>query len=128
MSNCEKQPIREISSSSSSSDDDMITAMGAYLHYEEEMRKQMMFLLQLSQAATELPPSASTPRAKKRRIKRDREAAHDRLYKDYFAEDSVYNEHQFRRKFRMRRHLFLRIVEAHGNHSEYFQVRYDVIG
>ena len=26
----------------------------------------------------------------------------------------------------MRRHLFLRIVEALDNHSEYFQVRYDV--
>ena len=35
------------------------------------------------------------PRAKKRCIRRDREAAHDRIYKDYFAEDSVYNEHQF---------------------------------
>ena len=94
-SNFENQPTGEISSSSSSSDDDMITAMGAYLHYEEEMQKQMMFLLQLSQAATELPPSASRLRAKRRRIRRDREAAHDRLYKDYFAEDSMYNEHQF---------------------------------
>ena len=129
MSNFEKQPTWEISSSSSSSDDDdMIIAVGAYLHYEEEMRKQMMCLLQLSQAATPLPPSTSRPRAKRRRIRRDREAAHDRLYKDYFAEDSVYNEHQFRRRFRMRRHLFLRIVEALGNHSEFFQLRYDCIG
>jgi len=37
--------------------------------------------------------SVSRPRVKKRRIRRDREAAHDCLYKDYFAEDSVYNEH-----------------------------------
>ena len=28
----------------------------------------------------------------------------------------------------MRRHLFLRIVEALGNHSEFFQVMYDAIG
>ena len=28
----------------------------------------------------------------------------------------------------MRRYLFLRIVEPLGNHSEYFQVRYDAIG
>ena len=87
----------------------------------------MLFLLQLSEAVIELPPSASRPRAKKRRIMRDREAAYDRLYKDYFAEDLVYNEHQFRRRCRMRRNLFLRIVEALGNHSEYFQVRYNAI-
>ena len=128
MSNFDTQPTGEKSSSSSSSNDDIIIAMGGYLHYEEEMRKQMMFLLEVMEAATELPPSASRPRAKKRRIRRDREAAHDRLYKDYFDEDSVYNEHQFRRRFRMRRHLFLRIVEALGNHSEYFQVRYDAAG
>ena len=79
MTNFEKQPIGEISSSSSSLDDDMITAIGAYLHYEKEMRTQMMFLLQLSQAATELPPSACRPRAKKRRMKRDREAGYDCL-------------------------------------------------
>ena len=28
----------------------------------------------------------------------------------------------------MRKHLFLRIVEALGNHSLYFQLRYDAIG
>ena len=71
------------SSSSSSSDDDMIIAMGGYLNYKEQRRKQSLCLLQLTQAATELPPSASRARAKKRRIRRDREAAYDRLYKDY---------------------------------------------
>ena len=65
---------------------------------------------------------------KKRFIKRDREAAHNRLYKDYFAEDALYNAQHFRRRFRMRRHLFLRIVEALGHHSEYFQLMYDAIG
>jgi len=88
----------------------------------------MLFLLQLSQATTELTPSASRPRAEKRCIRRDKEAAHNRLYTGYFVEDSVYNEHQFRRKFRMRRNLFLLIVEALSNHSKYFQVRYDAIG
>ena len=31
------------------------------------------------------------PRKKKRFIRRDRQEEHDRLYKDYFAEDSIYN-------------------------------------
>ena len=88
----------------------------------------MLLLAQLASSATEPAPSASRPRTKKRSIKRDREVAHDRLYKDCFAEDSVYNAHHFRHRFRMRRHLFLRIVEALGHHSEYFQLRYDAFG
>ena len=28
----------------------------------------------------------------------------------------------------MRKHIFLRIVDALSNHSEYFQLRYDVTG
>ena len=77
-----------------------------------------MFLLQLREAATELITSASRPRVKKRCIQRDREAAYNRLYKDYFAEDSLYDEHHFRRRFTMWMHLFLCIVEPLGNHSE----------
>jgi len=71
----------------------MIVAMGAYLHYQQLLQKQILFLVQLSQATTELTPSACGPRLKKRCIKRDREVVHDRLYKDYFVEDSVYNRH-----------------------------------
>jgi len=93
MDDFKKLPIEEISSSSSSSDDDMITAMGAYLQHQQQVQKQMLFVLQLRQVATELTPSASRPRVKKRCIKRDREVSHDRLYKDSFAEDLVYNEH-----------------------------------
>ena len=127
--NVGKLPIEEDkSSSSSSSDNDVVVAMGAYMQNHELVQQQMTFLLQLSQTATEPTPSPSTPQMKKRFIKRDRKAAHNRLYKGYFADDSLYNEHQFRRRFRMRRHLFLRIVEALGNHSQYFQVRYDAAG
>ena len=106
----------------------MIPVMSAYLQYQQQVEEQMMFLIKLRQTAAEMTPSASTPRMKKRWIKRDREAAHNRLYQDYFAEDSLYNEHHFRRRFRMRRHVFLRIVDALGNQSEYFQVRYDGAG
>lgn len=40
----------------------------------------------------------------------------------------MYTAEQFRRRFRMRRNLFLRIVEALGNHSTYFQITQDAIG
>jgi len=55
----------------------------------------MLFLIQLREAAKELPPSTSRPHMKKRFMKRDREAAHERSYKYYFTKDSVYNEHHF---------------------------------
>ncbi|XP_062089023.1 uncharacterized protein LOC133810302 [Humulus lupulus] len=34
----------------------------------------------------------------------------------------------FRRRFRMRRHVFLCIVQVLENHSEYFQIRFDAVG
>lgn len=61
------------------------------------------------------------------RIERDRERVlkHQRLYKHYFAEDPTYDATIFRRRFRMRRPLFLRIVDAVGHHDKYFTQRMD---
>ncbi|CAK8575481.1 unnamed protein product [Lathyrus sativus] len=72
----------------------------------------------------------NTSKHRKRRtvIDRSREEGHHRLFNDYFSENPVYTEAQFRRRFRMRRHVFLRIVETLGNHDEYFQRRIDVVG
>ncbi|XP_074283998.1 uncharacterized protein LOC141608555 [Silene latifolia] len=58
-------------------------------------------------------------------IPRDRENGAFRLYRDYFAPEPVYPEQIFRRRFRMRRELFLRIVEGLGNHTNYFRHRVD---
>ncbi|XP_016205964.1 uncharacterized protein LOC107646283 [Arachis ipaensis] len=64
----------------------------------------------------------------RRWINRDREAGHDRLFQDYFADDPVYNADIFRRRFRMRRHVFLRIVDALSDVYPYFQQRVDATG
>ncbi|KAK2441681.1 hypothetical protein QL285_012949 [Trifolium repens] len=70
----------------------------------------------------------NTSRRRKRTvIDRSREEGHNRLFNDYFSENPVYTEVQFRRRFRMRRHVFLRIVEALENHDEYFQKRSDAV-
>ncbi|XP_057760075.1 uncharacterized protein LOC130980406 [Arachis stenosperma] len=61
-------------------------------------------------------------------INRDREAGHDRLFQDYFADEPVYNADIFRRRFRMRRDVFLRIVDALSNVYPYFQQRVDATG
>ncbi|XP_058761649.1 uncharacterized protein LOC131635064 [Vicia villosa] len=57
-----------------------------------------------------------------------REEGHNRLFNDYFSEIPVYTDVQFRRRFRMHRHVFLRIVDALGNNDEYFQMRVDATG
>nr|XP_017217028.1 PREDICTED: putative nuclease HARBI1 [Daucus carota subsp. sativus] len=69
--------------------------------------------------------SSSTPR---RVINRDREAAHNRLVRDYFAAIPVYPLETFQRRFRMGRHIFLRIVDALSNIDPYFQQRVDALG
>ena len=61
-------------------------------------------------------------------INRDREAADRNLFEDYFAENPRYNGTMFRRRFRMSRSLFLRIVDAVKAHDNYFEQRYDALG
>ncbi|XP_024311973.1 uncharacterized protein LOC112269446 [Brachypodium distachyon] len=53
-------------------------------------------------------------------INRDRVAGHGRLFEDYFAQHPVYGSSYFRRRFRMPRPLFLRIVKAVREHDSYF--------
>ncbi|XP_075504569.1 protein ANTAGONIST OF LIKE HETEROCHROMATIN PROTEIN 1-like [Primulina tabacum] len=50
------------------------------------------------------------------------------LFNDYFAENPRYNEVMFRRRFRMSRGLFLRIVDAVKNHDRFFTQRIDGLG
>jgi hypothetical protein len=52
-------------------------------------------------------PQRSGPR---RYIPRNRERAHDDLVANYFSANPIYTDEMFRRRFRMNRPLFLRIV------------------
>jgi hypothetical protein len=63
----------------------------------------------------------------RRYVDRPREQASQQLMDDYFSPNPVYNETQFRRRFRMRRPLFLKIVEALSGWSEYFTLRPDAL-
>ncbi|XP_074364334.1 uncharacterized protein LOC141705170 [Apium graveolens] len=63
----------------------------------------------------------------KRVICKDREAGHERLERDYFAQNPVYPLDTFRRRFRMGRHVFLRIVDALSNFDPYFQQKVDAL-
>ncbi|GKB97088.1 putative nuclease HARBI1 [Tanacetum coccineum] len=62
-----------------------------------------------------------------RRVYRDREREQGEalLMADYFVDNPTFDEVIFRRRFRMRKHLFLRIVDAVTANDRYFQQRPD---
>jgi hypothetical protein len=72
--------------------------------------------------------SSQHQRLSRRYIVRDHEAGQNRLIRDYFSTNPVYTDEQLRRRYRMRRHLFLQIVQALGDWSPYFQQRSDANG
>ncbi|XP_062198783.1 uncharacterized protein LOC133901424 [Phragmites australis] len=51
-----------------------------------------------------------------------------RLYNDYFADNPVYGDILFRRRFRMSRRLFLRIAATVEEHDTWFRQRRDATG
>ncbi|XP_050217717.1 uncharacterized protein LOC126668570 [Mercurialis annua] len=72
---------------------------------------------------------ASDSRGRSRRYyNRECAMGHDRLFNDYFADNPVYPANIFLRKLRMRKALFLHVVESLQNHSDYFQMRVDATG
>jgi hypothetical protein len=61
-------------------------------------------------------------------VHRDREAWHHRLYQDYFADNPTFDAGKFRRRFRMRRNVFLRIKAAVAEHDPWFVQKKDCAG
>lgn len=71
---------------------------------------------------------ASRSKKKQAYIKRQREQGHLQLWNDYFSEDATYPSHMFRRRFRMNKPLFMRIVDRLSDEIPYFQQRRDATG
>uniref|UniRef100_A0A0D3DQ40 DDE Tnp4 domain-containing protein n=1 Tax=Brassica oleracea var. oleracea TaxID=109376 RepID=A0A0D3DQ40_BRAOL len=61
-------------------------------------------------------------------IDRDREQGYNQLWNDYFKENPTYPPEMFRRRFRMNKPLFLRIVEHISKEVPYFQQRRNAHG
>ena len=61
-------------------------------------------------------------------IFRNRVQGHERLYRDYFAEPPIYPLNLFRRRFRMNRTLFLRILFMVENYDPYFVQTKNAVG
>jgi len=66
---------------------------------------------------SDAPPKVIRPR--------DLPSGHKRINADYFVPNPVYNDKQFRRRFRMFRPLFKCIKEAVKNHDDYFKKKCD---
>ncbi|XP_020268193.1 uncharacterized protein LOC109843648 [Asparagus officinalis] len=97
----------------------------------EELQKQWDLkesLLKCQQQLLEELQAASNRSHKRTYIERNHEAAHQRLMKDYFVESPTYTDHQFRRRYRMQRPLFLRIVDSLSNYDTYFTQRRNSAG
>ncbi|CAL5330637.1 unnamed protein product [Camellia sinensis] len=105
------------SSSSSSSDDEyIVTLLGAY----EQNNTNMLQILK-SDSSKKVGGSVVGHRY----IHKNRRQGHDRLFGDYFATNPVYSPTVFRRRFRMHRPLYLRILNAIQTHNSYFLQKQD---
>ncbi|XP_062195309.1 uncharacterized protein LOC133898645 [Phragmites australis] len=97
----------------------------------EEDDDDELILATLHQAHTQYAllnaarPGGSVPG--RQYINRNREAGHWRLYEDYFSDAPTYSPTFFRRRFRMSRSLFLRILQAIEQHDDYFVQKRDRI-
>lgn len=78
--------------------------------------------------------SSGPPRRRQRQsgprryIPRPREKGHEDLVANYFSANPIYTDEQFRRRFRMNKPLFLRIVNALSNWDQFFTQRVDATG
>ncbi|XP_021717880.1 putative nuclease HARBI1 [Chenopodium quinoa] len=115
------------SSSSSSNSDDEGRELRVQQHNEVCLMIQHVmheYIPPIIQAATQQRRRKSTEPRKDR----GREEGHARLYNDYFAEVPVYPSSLFRCRFRMRKHVFERLLNAVTQHDPWFQQRRDAAG
>ncbi|XP_042002870.1 protein ALP1-like, partial [Salvia splendens] len=61
-------------------------------------------------------------------INRNREEAAARLVRDYFCDNPIWGDTYFRRRFRMRKPLFLHIANTLAAREEFFREGFDAVG
>ena len=110
------QPVQIMSTDSSDSTESDLEAQ-----IESELEQEIEAEIEAESARSSIRRGGYT----RRYINRDHEGDHNRLVAKYFSDNPLYNDDQFRRRFRMRKHLFLCIVQALGVWSPYFRLRRD---
>jgi hypothetical protein len=74
------------------------------------------------------PKRGGSRKGRAQNLPQDFESSYQQLYQDYFAPTPVYTDFQFCQRFRVRRTLFLKIVEDVEEHNTYFTHRADAVG
>ncbi|XP_057248203.1 uncharacterized protein LOC130590188 [Beta vulgaris subsp. vulgaris] len=120
----------DYNSSSSSDDqfDDMVNNMILYNAYLEEQEDYVIQQAVQTIVAPIIEALKEHLPKKKIIIPRDRADANQRLMNDYFVDRPLYTEDMFRRRFRMRRPLFFRIMNAVAAKDKFFQQLPDATG
>ncbi|KAG7568238.1 Harbinger transposase-derived protein [Arabidopsis thaliana x Arabidopsis arenosa] len=101
-------------------------------NYDESLDEEIndIFQLELDNSLYSYgdPQQARKPRKKRVHIERHREEGHIQLWNDYFAENPTFPPNLFRRRFRMNKPLFMRVVDRLSAEIQFFQQRRDATG
>uniref|UniRef100_A0A0D3BRI1 Nuclease HARBI1 n=1 Tax=Brassica oleracea var. oleracea TaxID=109376 RepID=A0A0D3BRI1_BRAOL len=102
-------------------------ASSSHYHYHKDDDDEIDSMLDDYAENFDLIPE---PKERKQRIfiERHREEGHQMLWDDYFSETPTYTPQLFRRRFRMNKSLFLRIVHRLSTEIPYFKPREDCTG
>ena len=82
----------------------------------------------LEETYNDIVEAQSRPQRRCAYVERNRETGQDRLWNDYFSEDATFSSQLFRRRFRMNKRLFLRLVHGLSERFPFFQQRRDATG
>ncbi|XP_057440230.1 uncharacterized protein LOC130732137 [Lotus japonicus] len=92
--------------------------------YLEKSEREDTYILNRFRDRRNLILEDSAPRGRKH-LSRDHAGANRRLIDDYFANEPTYDDGIFRRRYRMQKHVFLRIVADLSSSENYFTQRVD---
>lgn len=87
-----------------------------------------MNMLRVRQPFFVVPRRGGSKPGKRRNINRHRQAGTMLLDVDYFNDDATHSPKEFRRRFRMNKELFLKIVHGVKEYDKYFMAKQDCIG
>ncbi|KAE8896012.1 hypothetical protein PF010_g2160 [Phytophthora fragariae] len=104
------------------------SALKLFHLFDDEESDVLAVLAAYTTVIQSSPPTWGTSTGRSANIDREAEEGHRRLVQDNFAENSIYNAQTFRRRFRMRRPLYLHVVGAVERHDRYFQQGRDATG
>ena len=100
-------------SSDSSSDDSNTIALNQWEERVSQQNHQIYTIVEnMLSNIPNLTAGVQASRVRKRYCERQREIGAERLINDYFGPNPTYGPEVFRRRFRMHKSVFLRIVEA----------------